>query len=71
MSKACRQSEVSLEKIEFLENKLILNGTGKSIESIFKLKKYLSMDRKIVESKFDFIKKEGEILYFLMELEIN
>lgn len=71
LSKACRQSEVSLEKIEFLENKLILNGTGKSIESIFKLKKYLSMDRKIVESKFDFIKKEGEILYFLMELEIN
>ncbi|MGL5278380.1 MAG: hypothetical protein ACRC8M_04755 [Cetobacterium sp.] len=71
LSKACKKSDVNLEKIEFLENKIILNGTGKNINSIFKLKKYLSMDKKIVESKFDFIKKEGEILYFLMELETS
>ncbi|MGL4785507.1 MAG: hypothetical protein ACRC2Q_01290, partial [Cetobacterium sp.] len=71
LSKACKKCDVNLEKIEFLENKIILNGTGKNINSIFKLKKYLSMDKKIIESKFDFIKKEGEILYFLMELEIS
>ena len=61
LSKACKKCDVNLEKIEFLEN----------INSIFKLKKYLSMDKKIIESKFDFIKKEGEILYFLMELETS
>ena len=71
LSKACKKCDVNLEKIEFLENKIILSGTGKNINSIFKLKKYLSMDKKIIESKFDFIKKEGEILYFLMELEIS
>lgn len=71
LSKACKKCDVNLEKIEFLENKIILNGTGKNINSIFKLKKYLSMDKKIIESKFDFIKKEGEILYFLMELETS
>lgn len=71
LSKACKKSDVNLEKIEFLENKIILNGTGKNIDSVFKLKKYLSMDKKIIESKFDFIKKEGEIVYFLMELEIG
>ena len=71
LSKACKKCDVNLEKIEFLENKIILNGTGKHINSIFKLKKYLSMDKKIIESKFDFIKKEGEILYFLMELETS
>lgn len=71
LSKACKKCDVNLEKIEFLENKIILNGTGKNITSIFRLKKYLSMDKKIVESKFDFIKKEGEILYFLMELETS
>lgn len=71
LSKACKKCDVNLEKIEFLENKIILSGTGKNINSIFKLKKYLSMDKKIIESKFDFIKKEGEILYFLMELETS
>lgn len=71
LSKACKKSDVNLEKIEFLENKIILNGTGKNINNIFKLKKYLLMDKKIIESKFDFIKKEGEIIYFLMELEIS
>ncbi|WP_297430949.1 hypothetical protein [uncultured Cetobacterium sp.] len=71
LSKACKKSDVNLEKIEFLENKIILNGTGKNINNIFKLKKYLLMDKKIIESKFDFIKKEGEIVYFLMELEIS
>ncbi len=71
LSKACKKCDVNLEKIEFLENKIILNGTGKNINSIFKLKKYFSMDKKIIESKFDFIKKEGEILYFLMELETS
>lgn len=71
LSKACKKCDVNLEKIEFLENKIILNGIGKNINSIFKLKKYLSMDKKIIESKFDFIKKEGEILYFLMELETS
>lgn len=71
LSKACKKCDINLEKIEFLENKIILNGTGKNINSIFKLKKYLSMDKKIIESKFDFIKKEGEILYFLMELETS
>lgn len=71
LSKVCKKCDVNLEKIEFLENKIILNGTGKNINSIFKLKKYLSMDKKIIESKFDFIKKEGEILYFLMELETS
>ncbi len=71
LSKACKKCDVNLEKIEFLENKIILSGTGKNINSIFKLKKYLSMDKKIIESKFGFIKKEGEILYFLMELEIS
>lgn len=71
LSKACKKSDVNLEKIEFLENKIILNGTGKNINNIFKLKKYLSMDKKIIESKFDFIKKEGEIIYFLMELKTN
>ncbi|MGL4210281.1 MAG: hypothetical protein ACRCRT_01910, partial [Cetobacterium somerae] len=44
LSKACKKCDVNLEKIEFLENKIILNGTGKNINSIFKLKKYLSMD---------------------------
>ncbi|MGL4646179.1 hypothetical protein [Cetobacterium sp.] len=71
LSKACKKSDVNLGKIEFLENKIVLNGTGKNINNIFKLKKYLSIDKKIIETKFDFIKKEGEILYFLMELEIN
>ena len=71
LSKACKNCDVNLEKIEFLENKIILSGTGKNINSIFKLKKYVSMDKKIIESKFDFIKKEGEILYFLMELETS
>ena len=71
LSKACKKSNINLEKIEFLENKIILNGTGKNINNIFKLKKYLSMDKKIIESKFDFIKKEGEIVYFLIELEIS
>ena len=71
LSKACKKCDVNLEKIEFLENKIILNGTGKNINNIFKLKKYLLMDKKIIESKFDFIKKEGEIVYFLMELEIS
>lgn len=71
LSKACKKSDVNLEKIEFLENKIILNGTGKNINNIFKLKKYLLMDKKIIESKFDFIKKEGEIVYFLVELEIS
>ena len=71
LSKACKKSNINLEKIEFLENKIILNGTGKNINNIFKLKKYLLMDKKIIESKFDFIKKEGEIVYFLMELEIS
>ena len=71
LSKACKKSNINLEKIEFLENKIILNGTGKNINNIFKLKKYLLMDKKIIESKFDFIKKEGEIVYFLVELEIS
>lgn len=71
LSKGCKKCDVNLEKIEFLGNKIILNGTGKNITSIFRLKKYLSMDKKIVESKFDFIKKEGENLYFLMELETS
>ena len=71
LSKACKKCDVNLEKIEFLENKIILNGTGKNINNIFKLKKYLLMDKKIIESKFDFIKKEGEIVYFLVELEIS
>ena len=71
LSKACKKCDVNLEKIEFLENKIILNGTGKNINNIFKLKKYLLMDKKIIESKFDFIKKEGEIVYFLIELEIS
>lgn len=71
LSKACKKSDIYLEKIEFLKNKIILNGSGKSIDNILSLKKFISMDRKIIESKFDFIKKEGEILYFLLELEID
>lgn len=71
LSKVCKESNVNLEKIEFLDKKIVLNGSGQSINSVFNLKKYVLMDRKIIESKFDFIKKEGEILYFLMELEID
>lgn len=69
LSEVCKISNIYLEKIEFRDNRIFLTGYGNEIENIFNLKKYTLREGKILKSKYDFIKKEGEILYFLMELE--
>lgn len=71
ISELCKKSDIYLEKIEIREKRIYLSGYGDRIENIFNLKRYSLMDGQVSESKFDFIKKEGELLYFLMELEID
>lgn len=71
ISELCKKSDIYLEKIEIREKRIYLSGYGNRIENIFNLKRYSLMDGQVSESKFDFIKKEGELLYFLMELEID
>lgn len=71
LSEICRKYNIYLEKIEFKENKIFVNGYSNKIENIFNLKTYALADSQLLESKFDYIKKEGEVLYFLMELEID
>lgn len=71
LSEICKKYDIYLEKIEFKENKIFVNGYSDGIENIFNLKTYALTDSQLLESKFDYIKKEGEGLYFLMELEIN
>ncbi|WP_432204788.1 hypothetical protein ACQ9ZF_08555 [Cetobacterium somerae] len=71
LSEICKQSNIKLEKAEFLDKKISINGYSLNNDNIFLLKKYMTSHKKIVSSKFDFIKKEGEIIYFLIELEIN
>lgn len=71
ISELCKKSDIYLEKIEIREKRIYLSGYGDRIENIFNLKRYSLMGGQVSESKFDFIKKEGELLYFLMELEID
>ncbi|MGL4988359.1 MAG: hypothetical protein ACRCYT_07420, partial [Cetobacterium sp.] len=69
-SEVSKQSEVKFQKIEFLENKIKINGSGEELKNISEFRKYILSNPKIKKSIFDFIKKEGERLYFLIELEI-
>lgn len=71
LSKICKSYNIYLQKIEFKGNKIIIDGYSNKVENIFNLKKYTLANSQLLESKFDYIKKEGEILYFLMELEID
>ncbi|MGL4425452.1 MAG: hypothetical protein ACRCZR_03645 [Cetobacterium sp.] len=69
-SEVSKQSEVKFQKIEFLENKIKINGSGKELKNISEFRKYILSNPKIKKSIFDFIKKEGDRLYFLIELEM-
>lgn len=71
ISEICKISDISLEKVEIKENKIFLTGFSDDIKKIFNLKKYSLENSQLLGSTFDYIKKEGEILYFLMELEIE
>ncbi|WP_047382852.1 MULTISPECIES: hypothetical protein [unclassified Cetobacterium] len=69
LSEVSRISGVNYEKIQFLDKKILISGFGRNMSNLSKLKKFISGYEKIKESKFDFIKKEGEELYFLIELD--
>ncbi|MGL4867168.1 MAG: hypothetical protein ACRCZO_15280 [Cetobacterium sp.] len=69
-SEISKHSEVKFQRIEFLENKIKINGSGEEFKNISEFRKYILSNPKIKKSIFDFIKKEGERLYFLIELEI-
>ncbi|MGL5962795.1 MAG: hypothetical protein ACRC0F_05095 [Cetobacterium sp.] len=71
ISEVSKKNKIKFEKIEFLKDKIILNGHTIEREKISTFKRDIASHIKIKTTKFDFIKKEGEITYFLIELEIN
>ncbi|MGL4998287.1 MAG: hypothetical protein ACRC5T_04900 [Cetobacterium sp.] len=71
ISEVSKKNEMKFESIKFLKNKIILNGHTIKGEKISNFKKDISSHTKIKNTVFDFIKKEGEIIYFLIELEIE
>ncbi|MGL5051997.1 MAG: hypothetical protein ACRC5W_00140 [Cetobacterium sp.] len=71
ISEVSKKNDIKFEKIEFLKGKIILNGHTVESEKISTFKKDISSHIKIKNTVFDFIKKEGEIIYFLMELKIE
>lgn len=70
-SEISKKTGVKFKKIEFTEQKINIEGTGNSFSSVFKMKEYLEKYKNIDFSTFDFVKREGEILYFLIELKVN
>lgn len=71
ISEISKKNSVKLEKIEFLKEKIILNGYTTENKKFSNFLKGISSHLEIKNTIFDFIKKEGEIVYFLIELEIN
>lgn len=69
LSEISRKAEINYQKIQYIDKKIKIEGFGAEMKNISKLKKYISGYKHIDNSKFDFIKKEGEILYFLIELD--
>ncbi|MGL5052870.1 MAG: hypothetical protein ACRC5W_04670 [Cetobacterium sp.] len=69
ISEVSKKNNFKFEKIEFLKGKIILNGHTVESEKISTFKRDISSHTKIKNTVFDFIKKEGEITYFLIELE--
>lgn len=69
LSEVSRKSDVKYQKIQYIDKKIKIEGFGKDMKNISKLKKFISGFKDIDNSKFDFVRKEGEILYFLIELQ--
>lgn len=69
LSEVSRKSDVNYQKIQYIDKKIKIEGFGKDMKNISKLKKFISGFKDVENSKFDFVRKEGEILYFLIELE--
>ncbi|MBC2851091.1 hypothetical protein H5J22_06645 [Cetobacterium sp. 8H] len=60
-----------IEILEILEKKIIIQAYSKNFKEIIQIKEGIINHKDIKSSKLDFIKKEGEYLFYLIELEME
>lgn len=60
-----------IEMLEILEKKIVIKAYSKNFKEIIQIKEEIINHKDIKNSKLDFIKKEGEYLFYLIELEIE
>ncbi|MEG1582451.1 MAG: hypothetical protein RR344_00725 [Cetobacterium sp.] len=60
-----------IETLEMLEKKIVIKAYSKNFKEIIQIKEDIINHKDIKSSKLDFIKKEGEYLFYLIELEIE
>lgn len=60
-----------LNSFEILDKKIIINGFSSNLKEVIEIRKNIENHKRIKESKLDYIKREGEYLFYLMELKIE
>ena len=58
-----------IEIMEIFEKKIVIKAYSKNFKEIIQIKEEIINHKDIKSSKLDFIKKEGEYLFYLIELE--
>lgn len=63
------KAKIKFNEIEFQKDKILIKGESFELEEIFKLKQFISDNIQVKEARFDYIKREGEKILFLIEFE--
>lgn len=69
ISNVSKKADVNIHILDISEENISLKGSSNKLENVFKIKKYILNYEDFKESKFDYIKKEGDLIYFLIELK--
>lgn len=64
-----KKTGVNFNEIEFQKNKVLVKGESNKTDNVFKLKNYITDSIQIKDVKFDYIKREGGKVIFLIEFE--
>ncbi|WP_297597851.1 hypothetical protein [uncultured Cetobacterium sp.] len=60
-----------IETLEIIDKKIIIKGYSENLRDVIQIKNDIENHKYINSSQLDFIKKEGEYIFYLIELEID